>query len=1494
MAVAGEPAVPQDFFQGGGELGRLMRAFDWDTTPLGPPVTWPRSLQSIVRMMLTSRYQMWMAWGAQLTFFCNDAYRPTLGVKHPWALGRPARAVWAEIWPDIGPLIDTVLETGEATYSEAMLLFLERSGFPEETYHTFSYSPLFDDAGAIAGMFCVVVEETERVINERRLGTLRKLASAASATRTEQALFEAAEAELSDNIADLPFTLTYLFDAGQGWARLAAMTGMAPGASAAPSILRPGDGLWPVERVLDGADSVIVERLADRFPDLPSGAWDKPPTQALLVPIAQQGPEQGAAGVLIVGLNPYRTVDQGYRGFLELLAGQIAAALATARAYEAERKRAEALAELDRAKTAFFSNVSHEFRTPLTLMLGPLEEILSGGPTATPGEVRPQIELAHRNGVRLLRLVNNLLDFSRIEAGRVQASFVETDLAGFSAEIASSFRSAMDRAGLTLTVDARALPAPVFLDRDMWEKVLLNLLSNAFKFTFAGGVAIAIGPSADGRFAEVRVSDTGIGVAPEELPRLFERFHRVEGAKGRTFEGSGIGLALVQELVKLHEGSISAESEPGRGTSFTIRLPLGTAHLPAAQLHEPPRTGQTTNAHAFVEEALRWLPEPEKFGAELGVSNLVDGAGAESLPGVGKRVLVADDNADMRDYVRRLLNAQGYEVESVGDGEAALAAARARTPDLVLSDVMMPKLDGFGLLRAIRGEAAIAGTPVILLSARAGEEAKVEGLDAGADDYLIKPFAARELLARVSANIQMSRVRREAAREVMRSEQRVIMTQERLTLALSTGRIAIFELDVEANRATVLGPLAEFFGVPEADAAQGLPLPLFIAGIDAGDRDRVAALIARSIEDGTPYEAEYRLVGGDFPRCVVARGVLQTLPGGGRRMVGAIIDVSDEKEAEEALREQTKALESLNRAGASVAADLELESVVQTITDAGVELTGAQFGAFFYNVTNEAGESYALYSLSGVPREEFDKFPMPRNTDVFAPTFSGEGVVRSDDITADPRYGRNTPHRGMPEGHLPVRSYLAVPVISRSGEVLGGLFFGHARTGRFGQQEEDLMAGLAGQAAIAIDNVRLFQAAQMEIRQRRATEAALQSLNAELEERVATELAERLKAEDALRQAQKMEAVGQLTGGVAHDFNNLLTVIIGGLETVRRGAPGDNVRLSRAVDMAMQGAQRAATLTARLLAFSRRQPLEPKPLDLNLVVRDSTELLHRTLGETIELEGVLAPRLWPVEIDQNQLESAILNLAVNARDAMPEGGKLTIETGNTMLDESYAATDTEVIPGQYAVLSISDSGTGMSKEVLGHVFEPFYTTKGAGRGTGLGLSMVYGFVKQSGGHVTIYSEEGQGTTVRLYFPRYRGDLPVEGGSPDAGAPLGLKGEIILVVEDNEDVRAYSVMTLTELGYGVLEAADAEAALAILERPGRIDLLFTDVVLPGKTGRVLADEAQRLRPGLRVLFTTGYSRNAIVHQGRLDAGVHLITKPFTFDQLAGRIRDVLDR
>jgi PAS domain S-box-containing protein len=503
---------------------------------------------------------------------------------------------------------------------------------------------------------------------------------------------------------------------------------------------------------------------------------------------------------------PLRGKDGGYRWFLSRampirdeqgnfvqwfgtntdVTEQVLAEEQVARQAQELRALNKRLQELDRLKNEFFSNVSHEFRTPLTLMLGPVEDILANPEDGLPPENRELLTVVRRNSLRLLKLVNMLLDFSRIEAGRIEASYEPTDLAALTADLASVFRSAVEKAGMKLIVDCPPIEEPVYVDREMWEKIVLNLLSNAFKFTFEGEIEVRLrrvgaASGADPAFVELTVRDTGTGIPAEELPRLFERFHRVKGARGRTFEGSGIGLAFVQELVKLHGGAVRVTSEVDRGSSFTVTIPLGKSHLPADRVGAA-RTlvSKGLRGEAYVEEALRWLPSEEE-GQRNGVTEGWGGGEGESveardaslsvsqflhLSAPSSRVLLADDNADMREYARRLLG-RGYEVEAVGDGLAALNVARERAPDLVLTDVMMPGLDGLGLLRELRADERLKTVPVILISARAGEESVASGLEAGADDYLVKPFSARELLARVDSTLKLARVRREAQERIV-------------------------------------------------------------------------------------------------------------------------------------------------------------------------------------------------------------------------------------------------------------------------------------------------------------------------------------------------------------------------------------------------------------------------------------------------------------------------------------------------------------------------------------------------------------------------------------------------------------------------------------------------------------------------------------------------------------------------------------------------------
>ena len=1158
-------------------------------------------------MLLPSKAQIILFWGPEFIVLYNDAYRPVFGAKHP-ALGWPGRRAWSEIWESqLHPLLLGVVQTGEAFHARDLMFELERYGFLEETYFDVSYDPVRVESGDVGGVFCIVTETTERVVGERRLALLRDLAARNATVRTERNACVLAMETLTAK-ADVAFALTYLGDELQ---------------AATPD----------AERLLAEATTDLVKTLS-----ITSSASGRPVR-------------------LVVGVNARRPFDEGYQSFLDLVADQLAIAITNARAYEAERQRAEALAAIDRAKTTFFSNVSHEFRTPLTLLVGPLADDLAD-PTPLPPAHRERVEAAHRNALRLLRLVNTLLDFSRIEAGRIDASYEPTDLSALTADLASAFRSAIEKAGLALVVDCPPLPAPVYVDRDMWEKVVLNLLSNAFKFTFDGEIRVELRWKQD--HVELRVADTGIGIARADLDRVFERFHRIKHARARTHEGTGIGLALVQELARLHGGTVTAASEAGRGTTFTVTVRTGTSHLPQDRISATRQlTPTAVGATPFVEEALRWLPDGNGEAASIAESHVAVPSSAIDARDARARVLIADDNTDMRDYLTRILGTK-YRVDAVPDGRAAVDRIRTHPPDLVLTDVMMPELDGFGLLAAVRADQNIRSTPVVLLSARAGEEARIEGLHAGADEYLVKPFGARELLACVDSQLQLARLRQETVR----------LAQENAAVT-----------------------------------------------------------------------------------------------------------------------------ETLNNVGAIVASDLDRDKVVQAVTDVATELTTAEFGAFFYNVVDDKGEAYTLYTISGVPRDAFSKFPMPRNTAVFEPTFKGTGVVRSDDITRDPRYGHNAPHRGMPAGHLPVRSYLAVPVKGRGREVIGGLFFGHSTTGRFTAHHERIAEGIAAWAALALENARLYANVQD---------------------------ASRLK-DDFL-------------ASLSHELRTPLNAILGYSRMLRSGMISAEKK-QKAIETIERNATSLTQIVEDVLDISRivsgKIRLNVQAVDFPAIVRNAIDaIVPAADAKGVRIETDIDPDVAPVSGDPERLQQVLWNLLSNAVKFTNRGGKATVRLQRV---------------NSHVELTVSDTGIGIPREFLPHVFERFRQadagfTRERG-GLGLGLSIARQLAELHGGTIEASSDgPGQGSTFRVTIPVMTGEAMPDGmhpRAPSGAAQISLDGVHVLVLDDDPDALAFAAAALEAAHASVTTALSAEEALKILTAEPT-DVVLADLGMPQMDGFAFID------------------------------------------------------
>lgn len=727
--------------------------------------------------MLTSRQPIWIGWGKDLIKLYNDPYRAILAGKHPWALGRPAGEVWKEVWHEIGPMLDQAMRGDEGTYVESQLLLMERNGYPEETYYTFSYTPIPGDQGGTAGIICANTDDTARILAERQLQTLQLLGNIETKNTSLGEVLRAARAVLCKNDRDFPYVIVYGVEGTE--ARLVA---------------GDGAGVFPPEVNLEVIGDIsnayrLKESLLgpNNYPGrIPKGPWHIEAERLLYAPIIPAGGEYPRA-ILVAALNPHRRQDESFVHFAKLVIDQITVEVNDVLAYEKERKRAEALAEIDRAKTIFFSNISHEFRTPLTLLLGPIEDALHDVGTSIANHER--LDIAHRNALRLQKLVNSLLDFSRIEAKRMRVNMERVDLAQLTRDIASSFEPIMKKALLDYIVDCPPFPEKAAVDVDMWENIILNLVSNAFKYTKEGRVEVRLVQKTGG--IELSVADTGVGIPDSEQGKIFERFHRVENIHGRTQEGTGIGLSLVRELVRLHHGDIWVTSLLGKGSVFTVYIPQsGSTAFKEGDSHQ-----HTRRIAAFTEEAGKWIDT----GARI------DGYAAAELP----LVVVADDNADMRDYIYRLMQGR-FRVILATNGEEGFEAVTREKPDLILSDIMMPRMDGFAFLEATRRSRETRNIPFIFLSARAGEEARLEGFLSGADDYLVKPFSGKELIVKAEASIRIARARQAAERDLYN-----LFMQTPVGIAVYGGRSLVIEL--------VNDTMLQYWGRRRGDA-QGTPL----------------------------------------------------------------------------------------------------------------------------------------------------------------------------------------------------------------------------------------------------------------------------------------------------------------------------------------------------------------------------------------------------------------------------------------------------------------------------------------------------------------------------------------------------------------------------------------------------------------------------------------------------------------------------------------------
>ncbi len=874
--------VPE-FLTGGGEMGKLIREYDWSSTPLGDPTTWDNSLKTCIRIILTSPQPMFVWWGSDLINIYNDPYAQFMSNKHPNGLGGKANEVWSEIWPDIFPKVESVFRN-EGTYDDSLFLIMERKGYQEEMYVSFCYSPIPGDDGTVKGLFCACTETTNRIINERALVTLRDLGAVTFEEQSLLGIYKNVAAVLEKNNKDFPFAIIYSIDEKTNSASPVAWSGINEVQTHFPhhiDIVNPKQGTYNFCKAYQ-QNALVISENNGRRSNLPKGFWSKEPTHFVHIPLTRARQKHPYA-IISAALNPFRQVDDSYMQFFQLINDRVSIEINKMLVLDEEQKRAEALIEIDKAKTTFFSNVSHEFRTPLTLILGSLEEMLKN--QSRDASDRESVEITHRNALRLLRLVNNLLDFSRVSDGKIRVQYQLTDIAKFTTALATGFRSIIEKVGLVFHIRINAVIQPVYIDREMWEKIVLNLLSNAFKYTLKGHIEVSL--TTENNLVLLKIADTGVGIPEDELPKMFQRFHRVQNVTGRSYEGTGIGLSLIKELVTLHSGDISVTSKMGKGTVFTVAIPTGKLHLPKESIVEKEVDFNAFISDAFLVEATSFINQPTNLEVNPQV--------AEDAP----TIMVVDDNADMRVYIQTLLQ-NHYHVVTANNGMDALHKIQKQKPSLILSDIMMPVMDGIQLVKEIKKNPSTVLLPTILLSARAGEEAVIEGYDTGADDYLSKPFSAKELLARVRSQIDLAEKRNVIVKQLEESENYF----RSLTDTVPT----IIWITNPEGYCTYLNQYWYAYTGQTKEVAEGFG---WLDATHPDDKENSGEIFLKANSERKPFTILYRLLSknGEYRWCVDSGSPKYGSDGAYEGMVGTVVDIHEQKLAEEELQKKTTHLQ---------------------------------------------------------------------------------------------------------------------------------------------------------------------------------------------------------------------------------------------------------------------------------------------------------------------------------------------------------------------------------------------------------------------------------------------------------------------------------------------------------------------------------------------------------------------------------------------------------